>query len=117
MDSILLSIKKLLGIPTDDDVFDSELIIHINSVFTILYQLGVGPEEGFTINDQNGSWNDFLKDEKALELVKSYMYMKVRLMFDPPAGSVLTSMESMIREYEFRLNVFSNFEIQNSEKD
>lgn len=106
MDSILTSIKKLLGIPEDHEHFDADLIIHINSVFLILTQLGVGPSEGFTISDKTARWDEFLPDEKNLEAVKSYMYMKVRLLFDPPLSSaVMECMNRTISELEWRLNV------------
>ena len=106
MDSILTSIKKLLGIPEDHEHFDADLIIHINSVFLILTQLGVGPSEGFTISDKTATWDEFLPDEKNLEAVKSYMYMKVRLLFDPPLSSaVMECMNRTISELEWRLNV------------
>lgn len=106
MDNILSSIKKLLGIPSDQDAFDNDIIMHINSVFMILNQLGVGPSEGFTISDDYALWSDFIPDGQNLELVKSYVYMKVRLLFDPPtSSSVLTAMEKSISEFEWRLNV------------
>ena len=106
MDSILTSIKKLLGITEEYEHFDADLIMHINSAFMILTQLGVGPEEGYSIDDKNDVWTDFIEDETKLQLVKSYIYLKVKLMFDPPPSSaVLTSYEKMIQEYEWRLNV------------
>lgn len=106
MDSILTSIKKLLGITQEETSFDQDLIMHINSVFSILTQLGVGPSEGFSIEDDSAIWSDFLEDNTNLELVKTYVYMKVRLMFDPPTGSaVMESMNKMISELEWRINV------------
>lgn len=106
MDSILTSIKKLLGITQEETSFDQDLIMHINSVFSILTQLGVGPSEGFSIEDDSAIWSDFLEDSTNLELVKTYVYMKVRLMFDPPTGSaVMESMNKMISELEWRINV------------
>lgn len=104
MDSILNSIKKLLGIEADYTAFDTDLVIHINSVFTILYQLGVGsdPSTPFHITDASSKWSDFIDDGK-VELVKSYMYMKVKLMFDPPQNSaLLTAMKEAITEFEWR---------------
>ena len=109
-ESILTSIKKLLGINEDYEHFDADIIMHINSVFMILTQLGVGPSEGFTIEDDTTTWNDFLPDEKNLEGVKSYMHAKVRLLFDPPISSAV--MECMIRtinELEWRLNVSAEY--------
>lgn len=106
MDSILTSIKKLLGISEDYTQFDSDLIMHINSVFLNLTQLGVGPESGFTIEDEYTEWSDFIKNDAQLQAVKSYMYLKVKLLFDPPlSSSVIESMNRMIAELEFRLNV------------
>ena len=84
MDSILTSIKKLLGITEDYENFDADIIMHINSVFMTLRQIGVGPEEGFFIEDKSATWTDFMGDETKIESVKTYMYMKVRLLFDPP---------------------------------
>lgn len=106
MESILTSIKKMLGITEEYEQFDSDIIMHINSVFMILNQLGVGPSEGFSISDKTAIWSDFIADEKNLEAVKSYMYLKVRLIFDPPASSaIMESMNRMISEFEWRLNV------------
>lgn len=106
MESILTSIKKLLGIAAEYEHFDQDLVMHINSVFMTLNQLGVGPEEGFSISDEDAIWSDFLKDKKLLEAVKSYMYLKVRLLFDPPASStVMESMNRMANEFEWRLYI------------
>lgn len=106
MDSILTSIKKLLGIAEDYEHFDQDLIIHINSVLSVLTQLGVGPSEGFSIEDENATWNDFIPEDKRLSSIRSYVYMKVKLLFDPPLNSsVMESMNRMISEFEWRLNV------------
>lgn len=108
MDSILTSIKKLLGITEEYEHFDTDLIIHINSVFSILTQLGIGPKDGFSIRDKTSKWSDFLndKDDKRLEMIKSYVYMKVKLMFDPPTNSsLLESMTRFTNEFEWRANV------------
>lgn len=106
MDSILTSVKKLLGIAEEYDTFDTDIIIHINSVFMILTQLGVGPKEGFSISDASSSWSEFISDGPKMEAVKSYMYAKVRLLFDPPSSStVMQSLNSIISELEWRLNV------------
>lgn len=106
MKSILTSIKKLLGIAKEYEHFDADLIMHINSVFTILTQLGVGPSEGFSIMDEDATWDEFLPDKQNLELVKSYMHLKVKLLFDPPLNSsVIESMNRQISEFEWRLNV------------
>ena len=118
MDNILSSTKKLLCIPTEETAFDSDIIMHINSVFMILNQLGVGPSGGFSISDDYALWSDFIPDGQNLELVKSYMYMKVRLMFDPPTNSsVLTSMEKTISEFEWRLNVQAETKTEENQND
>lgn len=106
MDSILTSIKKLLGITEEYTHFDIDLIIHINSVFATLTQLGVGPSDGFVIVDSNDNWEQFTNDNVLIESVKSYMYLKVKLLFDPPTSSaVIESYKQMINEFEWRLNV------------
>lgn len=108
MESILTSIKKLLGIVDEYDHFDADIIMHINSVFMILTQLGVGPPEGFMIEDETATWDDFLQGKHNVEAVKSYMHLKVKLLFDPPLNSaVIEAMNNMIKEYEWRLNVES----------
>lgn len=106
MESILTSIKKLLGIAEDYEHFDNDIIIHINSVFSILTQIGVGSETGFSISDKTATWSDFISDNTKIEMVKTYVYLKVKLLFDPPLnGSVTSSMEKTIAELEWRLNV------------
>ena len=106
MESILTSIKKLLGITEEYDQFDPDIIMHINSVFMILTQLGVGPAEGFSIEDDAAVWTDFIQDVKKLESVKTYIYLKVKLLFDPPLSSaVIDSTNRLINELEWRLNV------------
>lgn len=106
MESILTSIKKMLGIAEEYTHFDADLIMHINSVFAILTQIGVGPSEGFSIEDDTDVWTDFIQDNKKLENVKSYTYMKVKLLFDPPlSSSVIESMNRIISELEWRIQV------------
>ena len=103
--SILTSIKKLLGIAEEDTSFDQDIIMHINTVFAILAQLGVGPANGFSIEDDSAIWEDYLGNATNLELVKSYVYMKVRSMFDPPTSSILAdAMNKNISELEWRIN-------------
>lgn len=105
-ESILTSIKKLLGITEDYTHFDADIIMHINTVFMILMQLGVGPAEGFRISDASAVWGDFLTTSDQLEAVKSYVYLRVKMLFDPPTiGSVVQSTENLISELSFRLNV------------
>ena len=104
--SILTSIKKMLGVAEDYIEFDEDIITHINSVFLNLTQLGVGPEEGFMIEDDTAVWEDFIDDSIQLQAVKTYMYLKVKLLFDPPLSSSVTeSFTRMIAELEWRLNV------------
>ena len=111
-DSVLTSIKKLLGIAEEYEHFDADLIMHINSVFSILTQLGVGPSKGFMIEDKNATWKDFISDESKYMLVKSYMHLKVKLLFDPPLSSaVLECYKTQISEYEWRLNVAAENEV------
>lgn len=106
MDSILTSIKKMLGITEEYTHFDTDIIMHINSVFMILNQIGVGPEEGFYIEDETKTWFDYNKSSKDLQMIKSYMYLKVKLLFDPPASTaVMECMKQQINEFEFRLNI------------
>ena len=105
-ESILLSIKKMLGLDKDYDVFDPELIIHINSVFGTLHQLGVGPEEQFRISGDSETWSEFDTEGEQIDEVKTYVYLRVRLLFDPPSSSfVLSSFKEQLQELEWRLNV------------
>lgn len=106
-ESILTSIKQLLGIG-DDTSFDSEIILHINSVFSILDRIAPGFPKGFRINDSTAQWSSYLTGDSHLDLVKTYMYMKVRLVFDPPTNSsLLSSLKESISEYEWRINDIS----------
>lgn len=102
--SILTSIKKLLGIDESYEHFDTDVIIHINTALMALTQIGVGPSEGFIIKDKTAIWTDFVP-EKNIEGIKTYVYLKVKLVFDPPASSaVLESYNRMITELECRIN-------------
>lgn len=106
MESILTSIKKLLGIEENYTHFDADLIMHINSVFMILTQIGVGPANGFSIQDAETTWQEFLPEDSNLEAVKSFIHLKVKLMFDPPTNSShLESIKQLASELEWRLNV------------
>lgn len=106
MDSILTSVKKTLGIAEDYEHFDPDIIMHINSVFSVLTQLGVGPESGFFIKDKSTVWSEFIGDDTRIEFVKSYVYLKTRLLFDPPtSSSVMEAANRMVSEFEWRLNV------------
>ena len=106
MESILNSVKQLLGgIAEDETHFDTDIIIHINSTFSILNQLGVGPEETFSIVDDKPTWDDFVNDDDYNE-VKTYVYLKVKMIFDPPSSSsVMDAYKRYIDELEWRLTV------------
>lgn len=105
-ESILISTKKVLGIGLDDDSFDLDVITHINSVFSDLQQLGLGPVEGFVILDEEAQWDDFEASPSISASVKTYMYLKVRMLFDPPQTSYLIgAFEKQIQQVEWRLNV------------
>ena len=106
MDSILVSVKKMLGIDALHTGFDEDIIHHINSVFAILQQMGVGPENGFSISDDSTIWSEYTSDVNQLNFVKSYVYLKVRLLFDPPVSSgAIDSINKLISELEWRLFV------------
>ena len=108
MDSILTSIKKLLGVSEDYTQFDDDIIMHINSVFLNLAQLGVRTKTGFSIRDASDEWTDFvdIENNEQLQAIKTYMYLKVKLLFDPPLSStVIDSINRTIAELEWRLNV------------
>lgn len=102
--SILNSIKKNLNIAEELEVFDSDILLHLNSVFSKLTQIGVGPEDGFFVDDSTTTWDDYYT-EVPLSMVKSYVFLEVRLLFDPPTASLLTSMEKARDELVWRLNV------------
>ncbi len=105
-DSILNTIKKQLGITEDYTVFDNDLIMHINSVFLTLSQLGVGPDEGFFIEGKTDSWTDYIDEGVLLNSIKTYVYLKVKLLFDPPGSSyAIDAINNIIKELEWRINV------------
>lgn len=106
-ESILTSIKKLLGIDENYTHFDADIVMHINGVFSILTQMGVGPANGFSISGKDETWSAFITDKPNIfSLVKSYVYMKVRLLFDPPLSSAaIESINRQISEFEWRLFV------------
>lgn len=105
-ESILNSIKKMLGPTGEYTHFDPDIIMHINSAFMILNQMGVGPDKAYSISDEMATWSDFMPDEKLFHSVKSYIYLKVKMVFDPPSSSsILQSMKEEIKELEWRLNV------------
>lgn len=105
-DSILTSTKKALGITEDYTAFDVDILMHINSVFSTLHQLGIGPPGGFSIADKSTTWSSLLGDDARLNAVKTYVYLRVRMIFDPPGTSYLiNSMDQQAKELEWRLNV------------
>ena len=105
MDSILNSIKKLLGITEEYTHFDPDIVLQINSAFSTLNQLGVGPEEGFSIEDASSVWSDFINDDR-LNFVKTFVQIKVKLAFDPPAsGTLMDSYNRQLDELTWRLSV------------
>ena len=105
-ESILMSIKKLLNVDETDDAFDVDIGMLINSQFMTLAQLGIGPAEGFSVHDADVTWSDFSDDKTLIDAVKEFIYLKVRMIFDPPASSVVAdAYNSRIHEVEWRLNV------------
>jgi hypothetical protein len=105
-DSILTSTKKVLGIAEEYTAFDVDILMHINSVFSTLQQLGVGPAEGYVIEDDSPTWSDFLGDDPRYNTVRSYVYLRVRMLFDPPGTSYLIeSLRKQAEQMEWRMNV------------
>lgn len=105
-ESILTSVKKILGLDENYTVFDPDILMHVNSVFSTLNQLGIGPTSGFSIEDKTTTWDAFLGSDKNLNSVKTYMCLRVRLLFDPPGTSYLIeAMQKQIQELEVRLNI------------
>ena len=119
MESILGSIKQMLGINEEDTNFDTDIIIHINSVFSTLKQMGVGPEEKFRIVDNTTIWSEFTSEDYDYDEIKTYTYLKVKLIFDPPANTnILNAMKDEARELEWRLTVTaSNKKMEEDEND
>lgn len=104
--SIFTSVKKVVGLSESDTSFDDDILMHINSVFSTLNQLGIGPETGFEIEDSIPTWDAFIGTDLRLNFVKTYVYLRVRLVFDPPATSfAIDSMNKQIEELEWRINV------------
>lgn len=104
--SILKSTKKILGVGEADTSFDVDIMTHINAVLSVLTQVGIGPNNGYMIEDDTATWDAFIGTDPRLNLVKTYLYLKVRLLFDPPGTSyAIDAMEKQIAEFEWRLNV------------
>lgn len=117
--SILMSIKKLLNVDEEDPAFDTDIGMLINAEFMTLHQLGIGPDDGFSIHEADTKWTDFSDDLTLIESVKTYIYMKVRMIFDPPASSVVAdAFNARIHELEFRMNAQAerDWKNQNSEE-
>ena len=108
-ESILQSVKLSLGIPVEYEYFDRQILMHLNSIMAVLYQLGVGPEDGFYVTDESVIWRDLLPDaetQKKFLYVQSYVCLRVRLLFDPPTSSgAIDAMERQMRELEWRITV------------
>lgn len=107
--SILNSTKKMLGVAPDYDAFDTDIITHINTAFSTLNQIGVGPAEGYEIWDADATWDEFLGvhiSPKKLNSVRTLVFVKVRMFFDPPTTSyLLNAYEKQIAELEFRVSI------------
>lgn len=107
MESILTSVKKILGVPEEYEQFDADIIMHINTVLMALCQMGVGPKEGFEIHDKTTTWTDYLGERANLNAVKTYLSLKVRLLFDPPQSSTLIeAINNSIKEAEWRISIY-----------
>ena len=108
MDSILISLKKFLGIDAAYTIFDPDIMLHANTAFAILNQLGVGPEEGFMIESEDETWDSYISDYNFM-MVKTFIYLKVKLLFDPPSNaSLYESMNRQLDELTWRLELESN---------
>lgn len=116
-DSILLSIKKMLGMEPEFTQFDPDIILHINTIIQVLYQIGLDIPDGFTVVDQNSLWTDYIKDPrytKITSLIKQYIFMRVRMIFDPPSSATLaTSIQESINEMQWRISQWIDYYEQN----
>lgn len=116
-ESILTSIKKMLNIGEDYTHFDTDIIIHINDVFSNLTQIGIGPVGGFFISDSSTTWGEYVSDTLKINHVRIYVYMKVKMIFDPPSSSAaMEAMKESIKEHEWRLNVAAETSVFNGEE-
>ena len=115
-ESILVSTKKVLGIDAGYESFDLDIVTHINAAFSVVNQLGVGPDDGFFITDETAVWGDLSLPDNQLNLVKTYVYLRVRMVFDPPGtGFLIEAMKNQIKEYEWRLSTFREVAIAETE--
>lgn len=114
-DSILGSVKKNLGISEEQTEFDIDITMHINTVFAALHQMGIGPESQFFIEDAESTWDEFIEDNDERVMVETYVWLKVKLLFDPPTGSAASSYQEMVKEYEWRLNVTDDWAVKDDE--
>lgn len=109
MASILNDTKKILGLGADYEAFDHDIITHINAAFSVVNQLGLGPDEGFFIDDDTDEWEDIGLPEKWMRMLQTYVYLKVRSLFDPPATSfMIEQQKEQLKEYEWRLRHFKD---------
>ena len=116
--SILLSVKKDLNVSLEDNYFDPELIMHINSAFSVLSQLGVGPKNGFSISDDTAVWSDFIGDDPLINLVKTYVPNKVKVAFDPPnTGPLSEALNKTLSEMEWRIMVIVDPIMEGNDND
>lgn len=108
-ESILDSVKKILGVPKDYDVFDTDILMHINSILSVLHQIGASPEGGVFVADSTTAWDEIIEDRKNVEMIRSYVAIRVRLLFDPPTTSHMeTALKKQAEEFEWRLNVMED---------
>ena len=112
-ESILISTKKILGLGSDYTAFDLDIITFVNSAFSLLNQMGVGPTDGFSIEDDTEEWASLSVPANQLQLIKTYIYLRARLLFDPPSTSfLLEAAQNQIKEYEWRLNAFREMALE-----
>lgn len=117
-DSILNTIKSMLGGPVEGtNAFDTDIIIGINSALMTLNQLGIGPSNCVKVKDESTTWSELLSDSTRLETAKEYVYLRTRILIDPPTGTVLESMKQIIKEDEWRLNIQAEIIAPNDMKD
>jgi len=110
MESILNSVKKIVNVSLEDDSFDQDLIIYTNTILAVLTQMGVGPVEGFVITGEEETWDDFVGDDIRIQLIKTYVGLRVRMMFDPPTNSsAVQAFDNSIQETQWRIYAMTNY--------